>query len=71
MSPTSYGDELGPYNGRVKSSHALAQMAAAHGEFTAYVVEVCQACGWNHLTMSFVLGTGVAPPRRARRRAGE
>ena len=66
-----YGDELGQYNGRVKNSRDLAAMAAAHGEFTAYVVEVCQTCGWNHLTMSLVLGTGAVSSRRARRRAGE
>jgi hypothetical protein len=41
-------------------------MAREHGEFRVYVVEVCQECSWNHLTLSYVLGDGV--PRRAPRR---
>jgi hypothetical protein len=63
-----YGDQLGPYSGRVRSSAELAAMAVQHGEFRVYVVEVCQACGWNHLTVSYVLGDGVPrrPPARPR-----
>lgn len=63
-----YGDELGPYSGRVRSTPELAAMAAQHGEFRVYVVEVCQSCGWNHLTLSYVLGDGVPrrPPPRPR-----
>ena len=37
-------------------------MAYEHGQFRVYVVEVCTGCGWNHLTLSYVLGDGV--PRR-------
>ncbi len=69
-----YGDELGPYSGRVKSTAELATMAREHGEFRVYVVEVCQACGWNHLKTSYVLGdaarrraAGAGPRARARR----
>ena len=60
-----FGDELGPYSGRVKSSPELPVMAYEHGHFRVYVVEVCVDCGWNHLTMSYVLGDGVPrrPPR--------
>ena len=36
------------------------------GEFRAYVVEVCQSCGWNHLASSYVLGTGEPRSRRGR-----
>ena len=61
-----FGDELGPYSGRVKSSPELPVMAYEHGHFRVYVVEVCTECGWNHLTMSYVLGDGV--PRRPLRR---
>ena len=64
-----YGDELGPYSGRVKSTEELATMAREHGEFRVYVVEVCQACGWNHLTTSYVLGDGTRPASRGRSRA--
>ena len=60
-----FGDELGPYSGRVKSSPELPVMAYEHGHFRVYVVEGCVDCGWNHLTMSYVLGDGVPrrPPR--------
>jgi Family of unknown function (DUF5318) len=68
-----FGDELGPYSGRVKATKELEQMAREHGEFRVYVVEVCQGCSWNHLTTSYVLGDGVArtPNRRGRRAAEE
>jgi hypothetical protein len=62
-----YGDELGQYAGRVKRSPELDEMATEYGEFRAYVVEVCQSCGWNHLATSYVLGTGEPPARRGRR----
>ena len=62
----TFGAELGQYSGRIKSPAELAAMAREHGEFTVYVVEVCLACEWNHLTSSYVLGDGVPrrPPRR-------
>src|SRR5580700_11017620 len=62
-----YGDELGQYEGRVKQTRELAEMAAEYGEFRVYVVEVCQSCGWNHLASSYVLGTGEPAVRRRRR----
>jgi hypothetical protein len=61
-----YGDELGQYSGRVKSSREIELMARSAGEVTVYVVEVCRGCEWNHLTTSYVIGDGV--PRRAPRR---
>jgi hypothetical protein len=51
-----YGDRLGRVSGQAKSPKELPRLASAHGEFTVYVVEVCRTCGWNHLTVSFVLG---------------
>ena len=57
-----FGDELGPYSGRVRATADLAELATEFGAFRVYVVEVCQTCGWNHLTLSYVLGDGV--PRR-------
>lgn len=59
-----YGDELGRYAGRVKATHELAAMAREYGEFRVYVVEVCQGCAWNHLTVSYVLGHGHMPRSR-------
>lgn len=61
-----YGDELGQHAGRVKVTRQLPEMAREYGEFRVYVVEVCQGCGWNHLTVSYVLGTGEPRPRRRR-----
>jgi hypothetical protein len=54
-----YGEQLGRFEGRLRSPAALAEMAHEHGEFRVYVVEVCSACGWNHLVRSFVLGDGI------------
>jgi hypothetical protein len=56
-----YGDELGRTAGRVKATSDLLEMAQEYGEFRVYVVEVCQGCSWNHLTVSYVLGTGDPP----------
>jgi hypothetical protein len=57
-----YGDELGRYAGRVKATDELQEMAREFGEFRVYVVEVCQGCAWNYLTLSYVLGHGDAAP---------
>ena len=63
-----YGDELGQFSGRIKATAELEAMARQHGEFRVYVEEVCQGCGWNHLTLSYVLGDGTPrrPPSRQR-----
>lgn len=61
-----FGDQLGQYSGRIKSSAELGEMENEFGEFKVCVVEVCHACGWNHMITSFLLGDGVTrkPPRR-------
>lgn len=56
-----YGDQLGRVAGHVKATSDLVQMALEYQEFRVYVVEVCQSCAWNHLTVSFVLGTDGPP----------
>jgi len=66
-----YGEELGQYSGRIKTRTELAAMAREHGEFRVYVVEVCQGCSWNHLTLSYVLGDGVRRSPARRRRTAE
>lgn len=58
-----YGDELGPYAGRIRKSDELAPMCRSFGEFRVYQVEVCVDCGWNYLIKAFTLGDGT--PRRA------
>jgi hypothetical protein len=61
-----FGDQLGQYSGRIKQTTELEEMAHAFGEFKVVVVEVCPACGWNHMVLSYLLGDGVKrkPPRR-------
>ena len=54
----TYGNALGQYSGRIKATRELALMEHEVSEFTVYVVEVCQNCGWNHLRESYVLGHG-------------
>lgn len=65
-----YGDGLGAASGSARKPAELERLANLFAEFTVYVVEVCHACGWNHLAMSYVLGTGEpgtrAPAPRSR-----
>lgn len=65
----TYGEELGEYSGRVRRRRELATMELSYGEFRVYVVEVCRDCGWNHLSVSYVLGSGEPQARGRRRRA--
>ena len=62
----TYGDQLGQYQGRIKTISELMQMELEFGEFRVYLVEVCKSCHWNHLVHSFTLGDGVIrkPPRK-------
>ena len=63
-----YGDELGPFQGRIRAPRELEIMAREHGEFRVYVVEVCRRCSWNYLTTTFLLGDGTPrTPLRATR----
>lgn len=64
-----YGDELKHVAGSARTPEELARMAGRFAEFTVYDVEVCQACRWNHLVRSYVLGTG-EPADGPRRTAG-
>lgn len=61
-----FGDQLGQYSGRIKSTKELDEMQNEFGEFKVVVVEVCLECGWNHMISSYLLGDGVKrrPPRR-------
>ncbi len=64
----TYGDELGDSSGRVRATRELPELARQYGELHVYVVEVCRSCGWNHLTTSFVIGSGASRSRRQPRR---
>ena len=67
-----YGDELRESSGQARAVREVSSLARQYGELNVYVVEVCRRCAWNHLTTSFVVGTGeTGRPRAARRRAGQ
>jgi hypothetical protein len=52
-----FGDDLKRKSGIVVWTRAeLDELAAQHHSFTAYVVECCLVCGWNHLVESYLLG---------------
>jgi hypothetical protein len=55
-----YGDGLKTENGRVWSLATGMKMAAAHPGACCYVVEVCRACNWNHLSEAFTARTTAA-----------
>ncbi|MGA4670831.1 DUF5318 family protein [Propionibacteriaceae bacterium Y1923] len=61
-----FGDQLGQFSGRIKSTEELDEMEHQFGEFTVRVVEVCPDCRWNHMISSYMLGDGRKrrPPRR-------
>ncbi len=52
-----YGDDLKRKSGHIVWNRAeLDALAADHQSFTAYTVECCLVCGWNHLVESYLLG---------------
>jgi hypothetical protein len=71
-----YGDELKQSAGQARSKNELPVLAMTYQEFQVYVVEVCRACGWNHLVEQYLLGreglassNGTAAGRRRREAA--
>jgi hypothetical protein len=56
-----FGDSLKQRSGHVVWNRAdLHRLAAEHHSVTAYVVECCLVCGWNHLVESFPVGRAYA-----------
>lgn len=52
-----FGHDLKQRSGGVVWTRAeLDELASRHEAFTAYVVECCLVCGWNHLVESYLLG---------------
>jgi hypothetical protein len=52
-----FGDDLKRKSGVVVWTRSeLDELAAEYHSFTAYVVECCLVCGWNHLVESYLLG---------------
>lgn len=66
-----FGERLKHASGSARTPAELARMADLHDEFSVYVVEVCRACSWNHLTTSFVMGRSGARAPRQRQAATE
>jgi hypothetical protein len=65
----AYGDALRQRSGRVLWTRAdLEDLAATTTSFTAYVVECCLVCGWNHLVRAELHGTDHLPGRHLRDR---
>lgn len=64
-----YGDRLGALAGTARTPRQVADLADEVAEFTVYVVEVCRSCGWNHLTTSYLLGSGRGQGRASGRGA--
>lgn len=63
-----FGEQLGQFSGRIKSTAELDEMQSEFGEFRVCVVEVCTECEWNHMILAYLLGDGKKrkPPRRRR-----
>ena len=51
-----YGDELKASAGQARRAAELPVLAMTFREIQVYVVEVCRACGWNHLIEQFMIG---------------
>lgn len=60
-----FGDQLRGASGSARTPEELAELERVHAEFSAYLVEVCRTCSWNHLLQSSVLGTGHPHRRRS------
>jgi Family of unknown function (DUF5318) len=69
-----FGEALRHAAGTARRPDELEQLESRHGDFSVHVVEVCRSCRWNHLALSYVLGTDGDPDadtgatRRARDR---
>ncbi len=52
-----FGESLKHAAGSARKPEELDQLATIHSDFSVYVVEVCRTCSWNHLVLSYVMGT--------------
>src|SRR5688500_4031819 len=51
-----FGPRLPAFGRCITKRSELQAFARRTGVFTCYVVEVCPACGWNHLARTWTLG---------------
>ena len=59
-----FGSRLPPSGRCILSPRELAKLDRGRAELTAYVVEVCRTCNWNHLLQSFPVGNRADGSRR-------
>lgn len=64
-----FGAALGQASGSARKPDELERMSQVLPEITVHVVEVCPSCRWNHLSLSYVVGTGEPGSRRPAPRA--
>ena len=65
-----FGDALKHASGSARRPEELERLAAQHADFSVHVVEVCRSCCWNHLVLSYVLGSGDGPEKGRSGRTG-
>lgn len=58
-----FGPKLPSFGRCITTKKELRSIARKPGEFTAYVVEVCPGCSWNHLARTFLLTPARPTPR--------
>jgi hypothetical protein len=63
-----FGESLKHAAGSARKPEEIEQLANLHPDFSVYVVEVCRTCSWNHLVLSYVMGTGGTTDTGGRRR---
>lgn len=52
-----FGDALKKLSGHIVWERSeLDELAGSHDSFTAYVIECCLVCGWNHMVESALMG---------------
>jgi hypothetical protein len=56
-----FGDALKHAAGSARRPEEIEQLANVYPDFSVYVVEVCRTCSWNHLVLSYLMGTDEAP----------
>jgi hypothetical protein len=53
-----FGPRLPAFGRCISKPGELAQLARRKGRHTAYEVEVCPSCAWNHLVRAYLLNDG-------------
>jgi hypothetical protein len=61
-----FGDALKHAAGSARTAEEIEQLASQYRDFSVYVVEVCRTCSWNHLVLSYVMGTDTPETTRSR-----